>query len=281
MKKFLIVFLFVQLASAQVTVVEDSILSPSLNKYARFFALLPDGYAKRQERYPVLYLLHGLGGDHSNWVKLTHLVRYAQEYRLIIITPDAGDGWYTNSPLLPNSNYEDLIIKDIIPAVDKKYRTIQTRFNRAIAGLSMGGYGAIKMGLKYPGKFFFVGAMSPSMQFPGALEDSVIIARWSKTSTMNLRALFGEKRSDFWNDNDVFAAAERTTSKTLPYFYLSIGSQDGIIELIGLTHDLAGVFRRKGIAFEMHEYPGGHDWKFWDQEIKTILQRMTDISGKR
>lgn len=280
--KHLFIFLFVlQTLPAQPTVVEDSLFSASLNSMSKYFVILPEGYAKSHERYPVLYLLHGLGGDYTNWVKLTNVVHYAAQYRMIIVTPNAGDGWYSNSPLMPNANYENHIVNDVIPAVEKKYRTIQTKFYRAIAGLSMGGYGAVKFGLKYPGKFFFAGGISPSIQFPGGLEDSAIVARWSRTSTANLRGLFGEKRSDFWNNDDIFYITERTTSKSLPYFYLSVGSQDGIIEIVGLTHDLAGRFRSKGIAFEMHESAGGHDWKFWDQEVKTVLQRISELLGKK
>jgi S-formylglutathione hydrolase FrmB len=281
MKKLLILVCIIQSAAAQLSVVTDSIFSPSMNATSKFMVILPDGYAKKQERYPVLYLMHGLGGNYMNWVKLTNIVRYAKDHSMIIVTPDAGDGWYTNSPLLPNANYENLIINDVIPAVENKYRTIQTRYYRGIAGLSMGGYGAVKFGLKYPGKFCFVGAMSPSIQFPGGLEDSAIFARWSRTATTNLRNLFGSGKSDFWNENDIFFLTERANGKNLPYFYLSTGSQDGIIEIIGLTHDLAGALRKKGAAFEMHESPGGHDWKFWDQEVKTVLQRFADMTGKR
>ncbi|MCK9409087.1 MAG: alpha/beta hydrolase family protein [Bacteriovoracaceae bacterium] len=275
-----ILFLF-QTAAAQVTVVEDSLVSKSLNTVSKFYVILPEGYKKHQDRYPVLYLLHGLGGDYTNWVKLTNIVRYAKEYRMIIVTPDAGNGWYTNSPFVQNAQYEDYIITEMIPTVEKRYRTIQTKFHRAIAGLSMGGYGAIKFGLKYPGKFFFIGGFSPSIQFPGGLEDSAITARWSRTATLNLRELFGQNRTDSWNENDIFFLTERSNGKSLPYFYLSVGSQDGISEIIGLTHDLAASLRKKGISFEMHESAGSHDWKFWDQEIKTALQRIAELSGKR
>jgi putative tributyrin esterase len=281
LKKLFFLYIFVHSALSQVTVVEDSLFAPSVNSISKYYVILPDGYAKGHERYPVVYLLHGLRGDYTNWVKLTNLVHYAQEYRLIIVTPDAKNGWYTNSPFVKNSNYEDQIVNDVIPAVEKKYRIIQTKYNRAIAGLSMGGYGAVKLGLKYPGKFFFIGGISPSIQFPGGLEDSVIVARWSTESTTNIRELFGKTRTDAWNDNDIFSLAEKANGKSLPYFYLSVGSQDGIIEIVGLTHDLANVLRKKGAEFEMHESPGGHDWRFWDKEIKIVLQRIVDIMGKK
>ncbi|MBP9212044.1 MAG: esterase family protein, partial [Bacteroidetes bacterium] len=153
-------------SAAQVTVVTDSLFSTSLNSISRYTVILPEGYHKGEERFPVLYLLHGLGGSYTNWVEKTGLIRYAKDHRLIIVTPDGGDGWYSNSPLVPNARYEDHLMIDVIPSVEKKYRTIRTKFHRSIAGLSMGGYGAVKLALKYPGMFFFAAGISPSMQFP-------------------------------------------------------------------------------------------------------------------
>lgn len=280
MRTAFLLILFTCSAVSQVTVTEDSLYSVSLKKVSRYMVVLPDGYSKGNERYPVLYLLHGLGGDHTNWVKKTGLVRYAAAHRLIIVTPDGGDGWYSNSPLLPNARYEDHIMNDVIPAVDVKYRTLQTRFHRAIAGLSMGGYGSILLALKYPAKFFFAGGISPSMQFPAALEDSTIVARWSKSSISNLRALFGERHAAFWDDQNVMFLAQRSNGPALPYIFISTGSQDGILEIAGQAHELAGILRSRGASFEMHELPGKHDWSFWDQEVNVVLQRISAMSSK-
>jgi S-formylglutathione hydrolase FrmB len=280
MRTAFLLILFTCRAASQVTVVEDSLFSVSLNKISRYMVVLPNGYSSGQERYPVLYLLHGLGGDHTNWVKKTGLVRYAADHRLIIVTPDGGDGWYSNSTLLPNARYEDHIMNDVIPGVEARYRTLQTRYHRSVAGLSMGGYGAFLLALKYPAKFFFAGGISPSMQFPAALEDSAIVSRWSKASISNLRALFGVRHTPAWDDQNVMLLAQRSNGSTLPYFFLSTGSQDVILEIVGQAHDLAGILRSRGASFEMHELPGKHDWSFWDQEVKAVLQRITALSGK-
>ena len=105
MKKLLLLLCIIQSASAQLNVVTDSTFSPSMNAMTKFMVILPDGYTKKHDRYPVLYLMHGLGGNYTNWVKLTNIVRYAKDHSMIIVTPDAGDGWYTNSPLQTNANY--------------------------------------------------------------------------------------------------------------------------------------------------------------------------------
>lgn len=270
-----------QYSFPQVSVVEDSLFSLSLNSTTKFYTILPDGYSKTQERYSTVYLLHGFNGDYSNWVKQTDLVKYLQGYNYIVICPDGKNSWYSNSIVVQNANYEDLIAKEIIPFVDRKYRTKQSKFSRAIAGLSMGGYGAAKYGLKYPQLFFFAGCISPSIQFPAGLEDSAIVARRSKETIKSVREMFGEKRHESWSTNDIFELTEKMNSKTAPYFYLAVGSQDGIPEIIELTHTFAATLRKKGIPFEMHETAGAHDWKFWDKEIEIVLQRISEISGKK
>lgn len=283
MKKFYFVFffLFLQLSAGQVKVVEDSLFSPSLNATTKFYAILPDGYAKSQERYPAVYLLHGFGGNYTNWVKLSEIVKYAKQYNYIIITPDAKNSWYANSPVASNAHYEDCIIKDVIPFVDNKYRTIQSKFNRAVVGLSMGGYGAAKFGIKYPGMFFFAGCLSPAIQFPAGMEDSTLIIRRSKESNESVKRMFGFPRNEKWDENDVFVLLDKSTTKSSPYFYLSVGSQDGISEIIDLTHSFAAALRKKGVSFEMHETTGAHDWKFWDKEIEIVLQRIAELSRKK
>ncbi len=277
----LCIALLFQYTFSQITVVEDSLFSQSLNTTTKFYAVLPDGYSKTQERYTAVYLLHGFSGDYTNWVKQTDLIKYLKGYEYIVICPDAKNSWYSNSIILQNANYEDMIIKEIVPFVDRKYRTKQSKFSRAIAGLSMGGYGAAKFGVKYPEKFFFAGCISPSIQFPSGLEDSTIVARRSKETIKSVREMFGEKRNETWSANDIFELTEKVNPKTTPFFYLSAGSQDGIPEVIEQTHILAGLLRKKGVAFEMHETAGAHDWKFWDKEIEIVLQRISEISGKK
>lgn len=146
--------LYVTDAGAQVTVVEDSLFSPSVNSTMKFCIVLPNGYSKGTEHYTTIYLLHGFNGHYKNWIKQSDLTRYAANYSFLFITPDAKNSWYSNSLTQKNSNYEDYIVKDLIPFVDKKYSTLTTKFSRAVVGLSMGGYGAAKLALKHDSLFF-------------------------------------------------------------------------------------------------------------------------------
>src|SRR6476620_10279660 len=134
------------------------ILSLELNSHllarkVSYRVLLPNEYSdpkNRNRRYPVIYLLHGLSGHFDNWTDKTKLTAYAADYDFIIVMPEGDDGWYTDSVTVPNDKYETYIIKELIPEIDKKFRTLADREHRIIAGLSMGGYGSIKFGLKYP-----------------------------------------------------------------------------------------------------------------------------------
>ncbi len=277
---FFILF-FSPLVSAQITVIDDSLFSPSLNSTTKYTIMLPAGYAESTERFPVLYLLHGYSGDHTNWVKLTRLAKYAEHYKYIIVSPDGKNGWYTNSYTASNSKFESAIIEDLIPHIDTHYKTDTSRNSRSIAGLSMGGYGAIKFALKYPSMFFFAGGISPAIQVPYSLEDSLFYATRSKGLVKSVQDAFGNVRNETWNRNDVFYLAEEAQQDNAPYIYLAVGSQDGLTEIIGETHRMADTLRKTGIPFEMHETAGGHNWKFWDKEIQIVLQRIRELSAMK
>jgi putative tributyrin esterase len=280
--KFLVsIFLFLfytNLTTAQVTVVEDSLFSPSVNSTMKFCVVLPNGYAKETEHYTTIYLLHGYNQNYTDWIKQTDLVHYAASYHFIFISPDAKNSWYSNSITQKNSNYEDYIVKDLIPFVDKKYQTAPNKINRAIVGLSMGGYGAAKLGLKHDSLFFFSGCLSPAIHVPFGLEDSAILARRSKGSMQSIRDIFGATRSSYWDENDVFSLAQKADTATVPFFYLAVGSQDKLIEILELTYKFAFTLRNKHIPFEMHETSGAHNWKFWDKEIEIVLRRIEETA---
>src|SRR5215212_10439481 len=115
--------------------------------------LLPADYKRgssKDRRYPVLYLLHGLGGSAADWVsERAHLADYAAQYPFIVVVPEGKDGWYTDGPA-PNAKFESYFVEELIPDVDRRFRTLASREGRAVAGLSMGGYGSMKFALKHP-----------------------------------------------------------------------------------------------------------------------------------
>ncbi len=231
--------------------------------------LPPDYRTSSTTRYPVLYLLHGLSGHYNDWITKTNVADYAAQYRIIVVMPEGKDGWYTDSATVPNNKYESYILKELIPDVQKRYRTIETRFGRGVAGLSMGGYGALKFGLKSPGTFVFAASMSGALaeasmtdkdlKAPGALRDSVL-------------SVFGPADSETRKANAIFEIVRSMTPNRvmgLPYFYLDCGTEDGFFSS---NQQFAALLREKKIPHEYRELPGDHNWAYWDQQVQEALK---------
>src|SRR5437870_6183923 len=260
--------LTVQAQKASVETVQFQ--SKLVNATLPYNVILPADYrTSSRTRYPVLYLLHGLTGHYSDWLTKTNVADYATQYRMIVVMPEGKDGWYTDSASVPNDKYESYILKELIPDVQKRYRTIETRFGRGVAGLSMGGYGALKFGLKSPGTFAFAASLSGAqaapfwtekdLKDPGAIRDSVL-------------SVFGPAGSDTRKANDIFEGVRSMTPNRvagLPYLYLDCGTEDG---LISTNQQFAALLREKKSPHEYRELPGDHNWRYWDQQVQEVLQ---------
>src|SRR5690606_6284019 len=119
---------------------KEKLDSKLMKREMNYRVILPKDYAAvKEKRYPTIFLLHGLFGNQDNWSTLTKLTTYAEKYEIIIVMPHGANGWYTDNVSKPEDKYESYIIKELIPEVDKKFRTKNERKSRAIAGLSMGG----------------------------------------------------------------------------------------------------------------------------------------------
>lgn len=127
-----------------------------------FDILLPVGYGASARRYPELYLLHGLGGHYGTWVKKTSVVEDDAAYPLIIVMPEGGTGYFINGAQ-PHTQWASYILDELIPYVDAHYRTIAQCQGRAVAGVSMGGYGALRFGIEDPDRFSFAAGLSPAL----------------------------------------------------------------------------------------------------------------------
>ncbi len=253
-----------------VSVLEDSLRSASVNATMRFLVVLPKDYYRTDERHPTVYLLHGFGGTRFDWVHRTGLVRYAAAYRFLFVCPDARNSWYTNTPD-GTLKYEQYIIDELIPYVDQKYRTLATRHGRVIAGLSMGGYGALKFGMKYPDRFIFVGSFSGALYVPaGSRSDN-------KEISESLTRAFGTERSEHWTGNDLTVLAEKAAPASLPYLYIATGKDDQLARIVETNRRLVEKLRAGGILYEYHETPGKHTWQYWDKALRTFLMRVAEF----
>ena len=176
--------------------------STLVGKTLPYNVVLPGDYrASRVTRYPVLYLLHGLTGHYSDWLTRSNVADYASKYRIIIVMPEGNDGWYTDSASVASDKYESYFIRELLPDVQKRYRTIDSRYGRGVAGLSMGGYGALKFGLKYPATFAFAGSMSGALGAASWSEKEMAAFPSLRDSFMGV---FGPLGSETRKTNDVF-----------------------------------------------------------------------------
>lgn len=241
--------------------------SAALDRDAKYRILLPRGYANGKGRFPVLYLLHGLYGDDLNWDTLTGLERYARNLPLIIVMADAGNSWYTNSASDPKDKFEDYTAKDLIDEIDAKYRTIPVQRARAVAGLSMGGYGAIKLAMKYPDEFVLAGSLS------GALDAGRDLDKRVAEFHDQLVKVFGADDSTTRKDNDVFRLVERVDVSQLPYLYLACGEQDE--NFLKTNREFVEQLSARKIAYEYHETLGAHAWDYWDRSLRSMLPVIT------
>jgi putative tributyrin esterase len=263
-----VAWLFVQTPLA--TPVRDELVaSPALGRTMKYRVLLPEDYEPSRERYRVLYLLHGLGGDYLDWSTRTDIGRFARSLPLIIVMPDGENAWYTNAAQ-NGPRFEDYIADDLVKDVERKYPVIRARYGRAIAGLSMGGYGALKIALKHPGTFAVAGSFSGAL---GAADPSFDDARAYKES---LYRVFGPPGSEVRGANDLTAIVGRAVVAGAPAIYMDCGTSDDLLES---NRTLAAVLQKRGFAYEYHETAGAHAWDYWNRRIEAFLPWLMKAFG--
>lgn len=243
--------------------------SKLVNAMLPYNVILPGDYdTAATTRYPVLYLLHGLTGHYSDWISRSNIADYAAEYRMIVVMPEGNDSWYIDSASVATDKYESYILKELIPDVEQRYRTIEARYGRSIAGLSMGGYGAIKFGLKSPFTFVFAASMSGAFGVTRFTEKE-LGTRWNDSLK-----LFGPIGSETRLANDLFKLIEKLPPErigALPYFYFDCGTEDSPF-IFPANRELSALMFEKKIPHEFRVLPGDHSWAYWDRQVQEILQ---------
>ncbi len=253
--------------------------SDSLNEQRAFNLILPLDYEVSTSRYPVLYLLHGYTGDNNKWTLLTNLSGYAARYGLIIVMPDGSNGWYVNSATDPKAKFEDYIIKDIIPYVEEHYRTIPLRRARAIAGLSMGGYGAMFLGLKHSDLFTAIGAFSGALDVAhsGLPPDALNASEKERKQKAEIMSHFGPPGSATAKERDPFEIVAKVPREQIPTLYIAEGGEDFLLK--GNREFVTELGRLK-IPYEYREVsPREHTWDFWDEQVQIFLEKLARLEG--
>jgi putative tributyrin esterase len=302
-------------SSARLTsrVSAESFWSQALGIRKQFVVYLPPSYeASSQRRYPVAYYLHGMLGDEWNWVRSGAIDRTLDSLvasglpEMIVVMPDGDDGWYTTWNNLGNNaecrrsrppgrqsetvdaycvpwpKYDDYIARDLVARVDSVYRTIPSRSARAIAGLSMGGYGAISLALAYPDVFSAAashsGVLSPLYMGPHPYSAPSRYASTEAELRQNAGNLwpamvlaFGRDTTGWWpRDPGRRAARYSSADRTrMPALMLDVGVADPYVDQ---SRDLHATLDRLGVTHAYAEWPGAHNWDYWRLHARESLR---------
>jgi S-formylglutathione hydrolase FrmB len=300
-------------------VVTEHFHSDALGVDKAVVVYLPAGYDSQPTRHwPVFYYLHGLGGNETNWVKHGRLDAAADQLGLaaIVVMPDGDDGFYLDSALkidydqcmkdgaglfqpgheprdsacVRTRNYEAYIAKDLVGWTDAQYRPIARRDGRAIAGLSMGGFGAMSVGLRHPDEFAAAvshsGALSlwyrgPHPFAPGKAEIASDVSHWAQSGggpiVTWIQDLFGTDIAD-WKAHDVVELARKLPSGKVA-LYIDCGTEDDF----ALQDNAQYVHEALTNAHIEHEFflgPGKHDFAFWSARVPRSLVFLRDHTAK-
>lgn len=259
----------------EVVELKSALLGRSIN-YRILYPIQYYKADKQEKRFPVLYLLHGLTGQSSNWIDRTRVALYATHYDLFIVMVEGGNGWYTDSATVSTDKYESYIVRELIPDVEKRFRVSQERGGRAVAGLSMGGYGAFKFGLKYPEMFALVASMSGALDIASVTEKELSAPGIPATTRDSIMQTFGPVNSPTRGANDIFKLVRELPServKALPFLYFDCGTEDFLFKD---NRDFVALLVEGKIPHEYRQLPGSHNWQYWDRQINEIL-RLTAL----
>lgn len=231
----------------------------ALQKMTSAMVILPEG---KPGPFPVFYLLHGLSDDHTAWTRRTCIERYVQGLPLIVVMPNGERSFYSDSISTPLAAFETFLLRDLIGFVDNTFQTVASRKGRVIAGLSMGGYGAIKLALKYPGLFRAAVSHSGAL---GRVHDLTPDAP-DHPLRHELTAIFGPNPRG--GADDLFALAERIDRRQLPALRIDCGVDDFLIEQNRSFHRHLMELQ---IPHEYQEFPGEHTWEYWDRHVQETV----------
>jgi len=260
-------------AQAQRVWVADSLQSEATGDFRNVRIIKPISITDGQ-RHPVLYLLHGYSGDHSNWTSRTRLVQYLDSLDLdiIVIMPDGENSWYQN--LLDGRKFSDFYKQELQAWAFDHHQADTT--TQIVAGLSMGGYGALYMGMSEPHRYILAGSFSGAVVYPSSLPISVTEPP-SNASGLSLFEAFGDGDHPNRVSGDLYRMAADTLLVERPYLFLRHGIQDGFRTFLPGHRQLTQKLAESAWPYEYHEVPGGHNWPFWDESIRLFLIKVKEI----
>ena len=251
--------------TSTVKMADVSFYSAALKREMPYRVILPIQLAPDQ-KLPVLYLLHGKGEGYRAWSNDSDVAGYAAQ-GLILVMPEGRSSYYMNSASRRDDRYEGYITQDLINDVERKFPAASGRANRAIAGISMGGFGAVVLALKHPELYVFAGGLSSALDVPSRPFSIKRIGQWREH-----RSIFGTEGSKNRRENDPYMLARVADPGTAPYLFLTCGEQEG---LLPANRRLAAILQERHFSYEFHTAPGGHDWNQWNRNLKELFGSLS------
>ncbi len=271
--------------------------APSVARELVFNIILPAGYENSGKRYPVLYLLHGRGGDLEYWPE-KGVAELVADYDLIVVMPDAGVSWYVNwaeSAEGQKNNWEDCITKDLIGFVDARYRTVAAREGRAISGASMGGYGALTLGFLHPDLFCSVNSHSAALRITDRWRDwlknggvgpvPMGSKNFRKPEKKHPASLAGAEPKGRIITNagqidalDPYKLVLKVPPEQLPDIRINCGMDESLGEF---SQRLAKLLMEHKVAFTFSQEPGRHTAKLHTSGVKRSIPHQYAVMMKQ
>lgn len=253
--------------------VKVDFFSKSLMRTVTIQAIVPvdkfiDEKPKEKKPYKTLYLLHGIFGNDTDWVSGTRIQRWAQAHDLAVIMPAGENKFYVDNERT-HEYYSQFIGEELVNFTRDLFPLSTKREDTFIAGLSMGGYGAITNGLKYHQTFGHIAGLSSALMIEEHVKavDGDDIPYINKRSY--LESVFGNLNALIGSDKDYKALVERLDVKDIPHIYLACGQDDFLIKN---NRDYKDFLIQHGVDVTYEEGPGAHEWDFWDRYIYKVLE---------
>jgi len=227
--------------------------------------ILPDSYETASENLPVVFLLHGATGNYRDWVtKVPAIKTYADQYDMIIVCPDGGfTSWYFDSPVDETMQYETYVSRELVQAIDQKYRTIELPGGRAITGLSMGGHGAFYLAFRHQDVWGAAGSMS------GGVDIRPFPNNWDLSKRLGT---YAENKAN-WEENTVINLVHLLDGRNLKLIF-DCGVDDFFYDDNRRMHEK---LLERNIPHEYTERPGAHNWEYWTNAVKYHLLFFYDF----
>ncbi len=216
-------------------------------------------------RFQLLYLLHGAYGDYTDWMRLTSIEKYAQNHKLAVVMPSASNSFYQD--MYRGSAYLTYLTEELPQFVQALFPVSTKRENTFTAGLSMGGYGALKLALIKPEKYSCAASLSGALDLAGLMQD---LKTGDVEGPFRPQSLFESPDRIEGSDADLFAlmAELKKSGKPLPRIFQSCGTEDFIYPLNCSAKEK---MKKLGVDLTYEEHPGIHDWNYWDTNIQHVL----------